>query len=138
MFATIRSRSLVLAALLSVTAACSSTGGDRPDTTASNMERLRDSVTSLQTNLNAASKSLDELVSKASEDPRPSFASVDSNVAAVESSYQRIESQVQSAQAEAQAYFAEWAKKNETITDADVKKAAEERRDKLTKHFEPV
>jgi chromosome segregation ATPase len=134
------SRSTLSALLLALplSAGCKSEGHQQADSTAMHMDDMRASVVALKGEVDAVATSLAKVVEQADVDPKAPFEQYTKNVSAMQDRLDRAESNLKSMKEQGQAYFAEWQKQNATISDPDLKKQADERREKLSKAIAEV
>jgi Protein of unknown function (DUF2959) len=118
---------------LTLTAACETSGHQQADSTAMSMDGLRAASGALKDKVNAVATSLATVVEKADVDPETPFKQYGKDVSALNDAMNRADTNLKSMKDQGQAYFAAWEKQAATISDPDLKKKAEERRDKLSK-----
>jgi F0F1-type ATP synthase membrane subunit b/b' len=123
---------------LALSSACNSAGHQQADSTGMSMDNLRVAVVALKDKVSAAATSLAGVVEKADIDPKASFEQYNKDVTALTDALEKGESNLKSMRDQGQAYFAEWQKQAATISDPDLKKKAEERREKLSKAIAAV
>jgi len=123
---------------LALSSACNSAGHQQADSTGMSMDNLRVAVGALKDKVSAAATSLASVVEKADIDPKASFEQYNKDVTALTDALEKGESNLKSMRDQGQAYFAEWQKQAATISDPDLKKKAEERREKLSKAIAAV
>jgi DUF2959 family protein len=112
---------------------CKSSGSQQADSTAMHMDEMHAAIVSLKESVSATATSLAKVVEQADVDPKTPFEQYEKNVSATKSGVDRAGSQVKSMKEQGATYFAEWEKQAATITDPDLKEAADERRVKLSK-----
>lgn len=117
---------------------CKSSGADKVDQTSTRLDEFRTSIESLKTQVDATASSLAQVVESAAADPKPAFKTFSGNVELVSSSASKARANLAKAQTEGQNLFAEWTKRLDTITDPDIRKASEKRRDDLQKALAAV
>jgi predicted nucleic acid-binding Zn-ribbon protein len=123
---------------LALASACKTEGHQQADSTAMSMDGLRVAATALKEKVSAVATSLATVVEKADVDPKESFGQYDRNVTTLKDGLDRAESNLKSMKDQGQTYFAEWQKQAATISDPDLKKKADERREKLSKALSAV
>jgi uncharacterized phage infection (PIP) family protein YhgE len=123
---------------LAFVSACQSEGHQQADSTAMSMDGLRTAAVTLKERVSAVATSLAAVVEKAEVDPKAPFEQYSANVSSLKDGISRVESGVNTMKSQGQTYFAEWQKQAATITDPDLKKKAEERREKLSKALTAV
>jgi chromosome segregation ATPase len=123
---------------LALSFACASAGHQQAESTGMSMDKLRAAVVELKEQVSAVATSLATVVEKGDVDPKAPFEQFSKNVTALTDTLDRGESNLKSIKDQGQAYFAEWQKQAATISDPDLKKKAEERREKLSKAIAAV
>lgn len=118
---------------------CASTGGsDKVDQTSTRLDTLAASVESLQGNLTGVAAALARVVETAETDPKPAFKEFSSQTDKVAAATEKARANLDRAQSEGKKLFDAWTKRLDTITDADIRKASQERRDELQKALASV
>ena len=133
-----RRLSVLLLSGLAVLAACQSGGHQDVEATSSRMDALKTNAETLKSEASAAASSLADLVAKADTDPKPAFDKYTKDAKAVESSYNAAATRLADVRTEAGKLFKAWEERAKTITDPDLQKRSEERRENLRKSLEEV
>lgn len=123
---------------LALAAACETSGHQRADSTAMSMDGLRAASVALKDKVTAVSTSLATVVEKADVDPQTPFKQYVKDVSALKDALNRADTNLKAMKDQGQTYFAEWQKQAASISDPDLKKKAEERREKLSKAIAEV
>jgi hypothetical protein len=123
---------------LALVSGCKSEGHQQADSTAMSMDSLRVAATTLKERVNAVATSLATVVEKADVDPKVPYEQYSANVTSLKDGLDKVESNLNTMKTQGQAYFSEWEKQAATITDPDLKKKADQRREKLSKALTAV
>ena len=112
-------------------AGCSSSAPDRTEDTLTRMEEFRRDTGFLKSQVTAVLSSLNEVASKAASGPRPAYDAYVDRVSETESKTKGLLGGAESLKARGEAYFREWGEELATIQNADIRKRAEDRRQKM-------
>jgi len=124
---------------LALLTGCQSTGGaDKVDQTSTRIDQFRTGVETLKSQVTSSAEALAKVIETASTDPKPAFKEFDEQVDLVSASAAKARTNLDTAQTEGARLFEEWTKHLDTITDPDIRKASEKRRDDLTKALSGV
>lgn len=119
-------RSLLLAALLALTPlplACKSTEGhDRAAETANQVVEIGGIAGQTQLRLDNTLAALEKVVATANQDPKPAFDTFAKEFNAFSSEFASLTKERESLKTKAELWFTEFAKKNDAIQDADLRK----------------
>lgn len=102
------------------------------------MDGLKVAASALKEKVSAVATSLATVVEKADVDPKAPFGEFSTHVTTMKEGLDRAETNLKSMKDQGQTYFAEWQKQAATISDPDLKKKAEERREMLSKAISAV
>ncbi len=117
---------------------CKTSGADKVDQTSTRLDEFRASVETLKSQVNGTAAALAQVVETAAADPKPAFNQYAGEVELVSSSTAKARANLSKAQSEGKKLFDEWTKKLDTITDPDIRKSSETRRDDLQKALAAV
>lgn len=110
---------------------CSSSAPDRTEDTLARMEEFRKDVGFLRSHVVSVVSSLNEVASKAASGPRPAYDVYADRVSETGSKTEDLLGSAEALKARGEAYFAEWGEELATIQNADIRKRAEDRRQKM-------
>lgn len=122
---------LISLAGVSLLQGCKSSGAEKVDQTSTRIEDFRASIETLKSQVHGTSDALTKLVDAGATDPKPAFASYEKQVEQVTKSTTKAKSNMTKVQSEGEKLFADWTARLETISDPEIRKASEKRRDEL-------
>jgi hypothetical protein len=136
---TLRSFALLALALLPSFVSCASTKGhERADNLATSMEQLETALAKAKTDLAATRTALSAVDEKANVDPKPSYDQLVASVKALNTSTARVSDTAAKIKERGNAYLANWERRSDAISDADIKAADAKRREKLASALKEV
>lgn len=126
------------ASTLLLGAGCASSGYDKGNQTAQNIQTAANRIAALPAQINKTMASLDELVNKPQADLRPQFKQFSANLSEVESAAKDIAAARRSMGEKSKAFFAEWDKQLAQINNEDIKARSEERKKDVASRMETI
>jgi F0F1-type ATP synthase membrane subunit b/b' len=126
-----------LAALLLAGCAASS-GYQMADKTTKSIGTFHNDVVEVKKAVDASLAGLDQVTQTAAVDPRPAYETFSKSVDKLESARAKAGKRAQEIKATGAAYFEQWEKELLTITNPDIREAAEKRKAKLKETFAKV
>jgi hypothetical protein len=88
--------------------------------------------------VDATMASLDKIVSQASSDPRKAFKEFDKNVPRIDAAAAKAKKRADDMKEKGKKYFDAWEKEMSNVKDENIRKLAEERRNKLQETFSKI
>jgi len=119
-------------------AGCASAGHEKADTTALSMDAVRAAVINLKETSASAATAAGAVVEKADVDPKTAFAAYKAELEKFADAVEHADSLQKKLKSQDTDFFAGWEKQIESLTDADMKQRAVERRAKLQKSIEAI
>jgi outer membrane murein-binding lipoprotein Lpp len=124
--------SLAAAALL---AGCASTGYQKGDKTAANIQAAADQIGSLPGLIDKTVASLNDIVQKPAADLRPQYKSFTENLTAVESTAKSVADTRRAMGEKDKEFFAKWDEQLAQIKNEDIKARSQSRKDEVKKNL---
>jgi DNA repair ATPase RecN len=138
-----RTRSLAIFTTLLLSTAsflggCATTGMDRSVKTSNSIRDVDSEIRKLIVQIDATSKSLDNLVGSGSSDLKKSYNSYSDNVDKLDSEGKRVLKRIDEMKSHSKEYFAEWEKQGVAYKNPEISALSEERRTKLAEIYARV
>jgi chromosome segregation ATPase len=121
-----------------VLSGCATAGYKHADKTGAGIAEFRDEIVNGKNAIDATMKSLGEIATTATTDPRKAFEQYSKDVSNLESTTEKIRKRAQSMQEKGQAYFAQWEKELTEVNNPEIRSLAEQRKAKLQTTFESI
>jgi hypothetical protein len=131
-------RCLSLSASVWLLAACGSSAPERTQETTTGMDRFREQAAQMPGLISATLASLNEIVAKATTNPKPAYRAFSDKLVETETMANDILQQAEAIRARGEKYFGEWEKELATIQNPDIRKRSEERRNKLLTSYKSI
>jgi len=125
------------AALLFITG-CSSTGYDKGNQTAQDVQTAANRIAALPVQIDKTMASLDELVTKPQADLRPQYKQFTANLSDVEAASKDIGSARRSMGEKSKQFFAAWDAQLAQINNEDIKARSQARKDAVSQQLESI
>ncbi len=119
-------------------AGCASSGYDKGNQTAQNIQNAANRIAALPAQINKTMASLDELVNKPQADLRPQFKQFTANLNEVESAAKDIAAARRSMGEKSKEFFAEWDKQLALINNEDIKSRSQARKQDVAAKMEAI
>lgn len=126
------------AASLLLAAGCASSGYDKGNQTAANIQTAANRIAALPGQLDKMLGALDELVNKPQTDLRPQYKQFKAQLADVESAAKEIGAARRSMGEKSKAFFATWDAQIAKINNEDIKARSVERKDEVAQRMENI
>lgn len=120
--------------LVSVVGA-SAAGYKLADKTGASIAEFRDEIVSIKKEVDATVAALDKVVTTAATDPRKAFKDFDNSVPRLDDAAKKARKRGEDIKQRGQAYFKDWEKELEGVSNPEIRKLAEERKAKLQATF---
>ncbi len=118
---------------------CTTTSGyKQADKTGEGIAQYRNEVVVVKYAVDETLKSMDQVEVTANTDPRQSFERFSRSVTALDAAAARAETRGEAMKAEGDTYFKHWEEQLAQVKNPEIKKLAEERREKLWAAFEAI
>lgn len=125
-------------AVLLLVAGCTSSGYDKGNQTAQNIQTAANRIAALPGQIDKTVASLDELVKKPQADLRPQFKQFTANLNEVESAAKDIAAKRRSMGEKSKEFFAKWDEQLAQITNEDIKARSEARKKEVSDRMEAI
>ena len=123
---------------LLLTAGCASSGYDKGEKTAQNIQAAANRIGALPAMIDKTLASLDDLVNKPQADLRPQFKQFSANLAEVESAGKEVGAARRSMGEKSKEFFAAWDAQLAQINNEDIKARSEARKKEVTEKMEAI
>jgi hypothetical protein len=118
---------------------CGTTSGyQQADKTGAGIAEFRDEIVKGKAAVDATMKSMGDVASTATSNPRPAFEKFSKDLANLDSTATKIKKRAADMQAQGQAYFKQWEEQMAQVQNPDIRKLAEERKAKLQATFQSI
>jgi hypothetical protein len=128
----------VAAAQLFSAVEASAKGYKLADKVGASIAEFRDEIVNIKKEADGAVAALDKIGATAATDPRKAFKEYDKAVPRVEDAAKKAKKRADDMKARGQAYFEEWRKEMESVSNPEIRKLAEERKAKLQSTFDSI
>lgn len=124
-----------LAASLAILTGCASSGYDKGNQTAENIQAAADTIAALPGQLDQTLASLNDLIEKPQGDLRPQFKQFSANLAGVESTAKDIAAARRTMGENQKEFFAKWDEQLALIKNEDIKARSQSRKEEVTQNL---
>jgi len=122
------SSTIAITAIAALLAGCASSGYEKGEKTASNLESAASEIELGKAQVQTALDALNDLMQKPSEDLRPQYKAFSSDVSKVVATGKRVNSKAEKMSAAGQAYADQWDEQMATISNPDIRARSEARK----------
>jgi hypothetical protein len=130
---------LVAAGAAMLLSGCGTTANyQQADKTGEGIASFRDEIVNGKKAIDATMKSLGDIASTATSNPRPAFEQYSKDVSNLESSAEKIKKRAASMKEQGQAYFKQWEMQLAQVSNPEIRSLAETRKAKLQQTFESI
>jgi hypothetical protein len=119
-----------------LTAGCATQGYKKADQTGINLQNFRKDIVEFKQALDASLARLNEVSEAAATNPRPAFEAYSKSLAQLGSVSRRADKRAQTLQTQGQAYFQQWQRELETISNPEIRQVAQERKEQQKQLFD--
>jgi len=121
--------------LLAAPAAEAASGYKLADKVGEGIADCRDEIVGIKKAVDATMAALDKIVAEAAVDPRKAFKEFDKSVPDIDAAAAKAKKRADKMREQGKAYFDKWEKDLSAVKDGDIRKLAEERKNKLQTTF---
>jgi len=130
-------RTAVLALGVGLLAAgCATPGYKKADRTGISLQNFRKDVVEFKQALDASLARLNEASQAAATNPRPAFEAYAKSLSQLGAASRRTDKQAQTLRTQGEAYFQQWQRELETITNAEIRQVGQERKEQQQQLFD--
>lgn len=115
---------------------CATQGYKKADQTGIDLQNLRKDIVEFKQALDTSLARLNEVSEAAATNPRPAFEAYSKSLAQLASVSRRTDKRTQTLQTQGQAYFQQWQRELETISNPEIRQVAQERKEQQKQLFD--
>lgn len=117
-------------------AGCATQGYKKADQTGTNLQNFRKDIVEFKQALDASLTRLNQVTEAATTDPRPAFEAYSKSLTQLGAVSRRADKRAQTLRTQGEAYFQQWQRELETISNPEIRQVAQERKDQQKQLFD--